>query len=134
MWRGTRAARIAAENAHKDKPMVEDNEEVVNEEEEEEIIEEETPAAPPPPLAPPAKRKPGRPKGAAAGVAAPPVTGWSSREAELIWPEMINRVKGLGKSPYDIDIMVRRMDPTPEITLGHINGGAVMGSGNQSPG
>jgi hypothetical protein len=98
-------------------------------------IEAEEPAAPAEPApapAAPAKRPRGRPR----TVGAAPVSNasaWSDKDVSVMWPEMIAALKAAGKSPYDIDILVFRIDPPPGALLQTFSGGSVVGGQNLSP-
>ncbi|HYM69760.1 MAG TPA: hypothetical protein VEZ44_09210 [bacterium] len=97
-------------------------------------VEEDPPPAPEPAPEPP-KRPRGRPRtvGAAPPARAPGVSPWSDKDVSVMWPEMIAALKATGKSPYDIDVMVIRIEPPPTDTLGVFTGGSVLGGGQVSP-
>ena len=104
----------------------------------EEAVEETSP----PPRTPKPRTSTRKPN----GVAAAPSNGnstarseskWTSREAELMWPEIIDWLAANGHSPYEVEIQVVRLSPTNgegTMTLGRIDGNAVMGDQQVAPG
>jgi hypothetical protein len=66
-----------------------------------------------------------------------PQDGWTNRDADLLWPEMLSEMKRSGSkhSAHDIDIRVVRLDPPPLTTLPpSFNGGAIQGDSSCGPG
>lgn len=98
---------------------------------EDEDLETETPEEPEPPPEPAPRPKPRKPRTLAAPAPALRQSQWSSHDVEMMWPEMLAALKKEGKSPYDIDILVKRIDPPPDQPLGLFSGGAVAGTQSQ---
>lgn len=74
-------------------------------------------------------RKPGKP------VQAPDHEPWTQKEGDLMWMEMVQHLKTVGKSPYDIDIAIYQLDPPPQMKIGNtLNGGACAGTTSESAG
>lgn len=70
------------------------------------------------------------------GTHRPPGEGWNSREAELLWPEILQRIPKMvpPKTPYDIDVNVVRFSPGAVVLPGKIDGSLVAGGKGMSPG
>lgn len=66
-----------------------------------------------------------------------PNSKWQSHEAELMWPEILRYLEGVGKSPYDVEAQIVRVDPpgpTGAVGMGAaIDGQALMGDTHVSP-
>src|SRR5579862_2328251 len=79
------------------------------------------------------KRKPRNDKG---GTHKPPGEGWNSREAELMWPEILQRIPRMqpAKTPYDINVQVVRFSPQATTLPGAIEGTMICGGKGVSPG
>lgn len=100
--------------------------------------EEEIEAAPEPEPEPdptPPKRQGGRPrkkqeqKPVGVGVAArePPLSYWKQRNIEVLWPEILEYLRQQHRSPYDVDIRVKRTEPIEMLIGQPFSGGTVMG-------
>jgi hypothetical protein len=66
-----------------------------------------------------------------------PNSKWQSHEAELLWPEIISYLEGVGKSPYDVSVQIARVNPPgPDgaMPLGAIDGQALVGDAQVSAG
>lgn len=66
-----------------------------------------------------------------------PNSKWQSHEAELMWPEMLGYLEGVGKSPYDVEAHIVRVDPpgpNGATGLGTIDGQALVGNSQVSAG
>jgi hypothetical protein len=110
------------------------------EEEEEEDETEEVAAAPPvqaqpEPVAP--KRR-GRPKGSKnaeprpVGVGAAqstPKTYWQNRNLEILWPDVLKWLREQHRTPFEVDIRVKRTEPVESMIGVPFNGGTVSGEG-----
>lgn len=58
---------------------------------------------------------------------------FSSRDADILWPEILAWLPSQGETEYNVRIAIVRMDPPPEATLpGYISGVTVRGSDQQS--
>jgi hypothetical protein len=79
------------------------------------------------------KRKPRNDKG---GTHAAPGEGWTNREADLMWPEMLQRIGRLNppRTPYDLSIQVIRLSPSAVTLPNQIDGAYVVGDKRRSPG
>lgn len=75
-----------------------------------------------------------KPRLKAQGLGAPERPRFHNQEAELLWPEVLESLKHLGKTPYDIRIRVSRMTPEKHQLGVAFDGASVMGSEAQSPG
>lgn len=114
------------------------SEEIDRDEEEQE--EEVEPMPPPKPTARVKTKKNGVAAAVGSGVQPKRDNGpgrWTSNEAELQWPEIIEWLESTGHSPFEVDIQVVRLSPAgPEgaMPVGHIDGNAVVGDGQVSAG
>jgi hypothetical protein len=121
-------------------PLEAPEEPAEEEEEEEEGVEVDTSPAPQEAPAPPApKPPPPRKRATRKDLGQPhakPGDRWSSvpPEGDQRWAVLITDLKRVGKSPYDVVIRVLRADGKLVQLPGLIDGSAVMGGGNMSPG
>jgi hypothetical protein len=104
-----------------------------DEELEEEEVEPQVAAAPLPPEPEPPRRR-GRPRktqdpkpvGVGATIAAPK-NFWKSRDIETLWPDVLEQIRHLHKTPWDVDVRVKQTQPIEMIIGQPFNGGTVMG-------
>jgi len=79
----------------------------------------------------PEKNKGGRPKGKVGDV---PETQWSSRDVDVLWPEVIAWLATKGFGPHDVKINVIQMTPPPRGQVGtSFEGQAAAGSQSETP-
>lgn len=106
-----------------------------DEEELEDELEATAPEPEPDPDPTPPKRKGGRPrkpqeqKPVGVGVAAKePTTYFKNRNLEVLWPEVLEYLRQQHRSPWDVDIRVKRTEPQEMLIGQPFNGGTVMGA------
>lgn len=86
--------------------------------------------------APEAVRTPGRARGKAGDIpdrfdaSAPGAPKWSSHDADILWPEMMEWLTKKGRSPYDVTVNVIRVEPPPRSSVGEgFEANAAVGDG-----
>lgn len=86
--------------------------------------------------APNEPRAPSRPRGKAGDIpdrfdaAATGAPRWSSHDADILWPEMIEWLQRKGRSPYDVTVNVIRVEPPPRASVGEgFEANAAVGDG-----
>jgi hypothetical protein len=121
-----------------DLSQLSDPDDDIEEEEEDEIVDTAPPVAvDPEPVAP--KRRGGRPRKPQdpkpVGVGATirePKQFWKSRDIEVLWPEVLEKIRELHHTPWDVDIRVKRTEPQ-EMSIGPtFPGGTVMGGNGKA--
>jgi hypothetical protein len=87
-----------------------------------------------------APKAPGRPSGKAGAVPerfdahASGAPKWTSREVEVLWPELLEWLEANGKSAYDVVVNVIRIEPPPRQSIGYaFEASAVVGNQEMSP-
>lgn len=79
----------------------------------------------------PEKNKGGRPRGRTGEV---PETQWSSRDIDVLWPEVIAWLGTKGLGPHDVKIRVIRIEPPPRDSVGDsFEGQVAAGSQSETP-
>jgi hypothetical protein len=65
---------------------------------------------------------------------APGAPKWSSHEAELLWPELMQWLEAKGRSPYDVMVNVIRIEPPGRAGIGEpFEAHACVGDGTNTP-
>jgi hypothetical protein len=65
---------------------------------------------------------------------APGAPKWSSHEAELLWPELMQWLEAKGRSPYDVMVNVVRIEPPGRAGIGEpFEAHACVGDGTNTP-
>jgi hypothetical protein len=110
-------------------PDDDEDEDAIEEEEEVEPV-----AAVPLPPEPESPKRRGRPRktqdpkpvGVGATIAGPK-NFWKSRDIETLWPDVLEQIRHLHKTPWDVDVRVKQTQPIEMIIGQPFNGGTVMG-------
>jgi hypothetical protein len=57
-----------------------------------------------------------------------PRTYWKDRNLEVLWPEVLEYLRVHGRSPYEVDLRVKRTEPIEQLIGEPFSGGTVMGA------